>query len=107
MSNIEFKRDYGFPPPVPFWLVYAEESPGRDKVVQTEHSQDAAEAAAHRLALAFPGHEFHTCCVMSMISTSPAVVGQRFDPNRRPLPEPEPPEFAEVPLANALNDEPI
>lgn len=95
MSAIEFNRDYGYSPPAPFWLVYAEEGPRVSRVVQTEPSKDAAEAAAARLALAFPGHEFHTLCVMSTISTSPQIVGQRFDPNRKPPPENEP-EFDEV-----------
>jgi len=110
MNEIEFARDYGYHPPAPFWLVYAEETPTVNRVVQTEHSREAAEAAAARMALAFPGHEFYVCCVMTGVQTSPKVVGRRFDPTKILLPEPESPEFAEVdeaPNAPAIADEPL
>lgn len=97
MSTIEFARDYGYSPHSPFWLVYAPGSAEFNEVVECQPSREAAEQSAARLALAFPGHEFHTLCVMTTISTSPVVVGTKFDPNRRPTePLPEPAEFAEV-----------
>lgn len=96
MTRIKFANDYGYHPAAPFWLVYADESPTVQRVVQTEPTREAAETAAARLALAFPGHEFHACCVMSTISTSPRIVGQRFDPTRTPPREPEAADFAEV-----------
>src|SRR5690606_22364943 len=71
MSHIEFAEDYGYPPAAPFWLVFAEEGRRIERVCQTEPTREAAEAAAARLALAFPVHEFHVCCVMATVQTSP------------------------------------
>lgn len=109
MTSIEFKKDYGYSPPAPFWIVYAEPSSTIERVCQTEPSREAAETACARLALAFPGHEFHACCVMATISTSPVVVGERFDPNRKPARETEPEDYEEVVViaADPIDTDPL
>ena len=103
MSGIEFAKDYGYSPAAPFWLVYAPGAPAFTEVVQCQPSREAAEESAARLALAFPGSEFHTLCVMATISTSPVVVGRKFDPSRKPVPG-KALEFAEAePAPQPLN----
>lgn len=97
MSDIKFASDYGYPPAAPFWLVWNEDG----HVPMFKHaSRKDAEAEASRLARENPGDQFHVLCVMSTISTSTDVVGQRFDPTRTPVVEKEDeqvaPAFVEV-----------
>lgn len=99
-AEIKFARDYGYPAASPFWFVYSDEAPGAGSFLEPAVSQAQAEQRAADLALSMAGVRFHVLAVMSTISTSPEVVGKRFDPTRvAPLPAVEPeldPEFAEV-----------
>lgn len=77
--SIKFARDYGYSPASPFWVVWNED--GRAPMFK-HRNREAAEAEAARLATVRPGHAFHVLVVMSTISTSTEVVGQKFDPTR-------------------------
>lgn len=97
MADIKFSRDYGLPPAAPFWLVWNED--GRPPMFK-HRTRDAAEFEASRLASECPGRKFHVLAVMSTISTSTKVVGQRFDPSRAmPMEDKDidpPPEFIQA-----------
>ena len=90
MTDIKFARDYGYSPGSPFWLVWNEDG----STPTLKHpDRESAEAEAARLASVSPGKSFHILGVMSTVSTSTDIVGQRFDPSRTPMPpdEDEPP----------------
>lgn len=104
MTNINFSRDYGMPPPAPFWLIWREDG---HYPWHKHETRDLAEAEAARLANECPGEKFHILAVMATVTTSRDVVGTRFDPSRikliervEDLPTPtfvdDAPEFAEV-----------
>lgn len=104
MTDIKFARDYGFSACSPFWLIWRED--GHYPWFKHE-TREQAEAEASRLAAERPGQEFHILAVMATVSTSPEVIGTRFDPTRIKLIEPTAddsptpefltdPEFAEV-----------
>ncbi|WP_374412679.1 hypothetical protein [Novosphingobium colocasiae] len=107
MTDIKFARDYGYHPAAPFWLVWNED--GRTPMFK-HPSRDAAEAEAARLAASAPGCSFHVLSVMSTITTSIDIVGQRFDPAKSPPvaiePECEPvPAFIETEVLAASDDD--
>lgn len=81
MTEIKFARDYGYHAAAPFWLVWNED--GRAPTFK-HPNRDAAEAEAARLAASAPGRSFHVLSVMSTITTSTDIVGQRFDPTKTP-----------------------
>lgn len=104
MTDIKFAKDYGYPPAAPFWLVWNENG----KVPMHKHTlRDEAETEAARLAILDPGASFHVLAVMARVATSPEVVGKRFDPNRKPLPDPIAPEFIEEAPVVCADVEPI
>jgi hypothetical protein len=76
-TEINFVRNYGFPPAPPYWLVWAA---GEDP---TKHTSLAdAEAHAASLASSYPGRSFDVLGVLCTVATSADIVGTRFDPTR-------------------------
>lgn len=90
MTEIEYARDYGMSPASSLWIVWR--GPGYEPARHA--SREKAEEDAARIAAQFPGCEVHILAVIATVSTSPKVVGTRFDPSRV-APEAVP-EFDEV-----------
>lgn len=106
MNEIEYARDYGYAPASPLWLVWR--GPGYEPGVHA--SRKEAETDAARLASRHPGSAVHILAAMANVTTSPKVVGQRFDPSRAN--DATTPEFAEVeppaaPQPSAEEDQPL
>lgn len=90
MTDIEFKKDYGYPDASPGWFV----EHGGVYIVPCLNREDAEKNAAV-MAAKNPGEVYRVLAVMATITTSVSVVGQRFDPTRvssasDALPEPPP-----------------
>lgn len=104
MSEINFKRDYGYAPPAPFWLVWNED--GRTPMFK-HPDRDAAETEAARLATDNPGRSFYVLVAMATISTSTEIVGARFDPTRTPIVKPEEAQSPPEPAFINTDEEPF
>jgi hypothetical protein len=104
MPEIDYARDYGYSPGSPLWVTWR----GEGYVPATFASREEAEADAAQCAIMYPGQTIHVLAAMASVSTSPKVVGQRFDPSRAArIAVPEFPEVDPPATPLATEEEPI
>lgn len=107
--TIDFKKNYGFAPAAPFWVVMDDElGPCGNRFT----NPDDAEQYAATLAADALHSTYHVLAVVATIKATAKISGERFDPHKLPPRaieiEPAPlPDVEECPPVAADTEEPF